>query len=109
MKLEKSSFFNEFVANINSKIITVGRDSKNAIQLHDYAEPYTSRHHFTLEKSSNGSWIVRDGQWFAGQKQWHNSTNGTYVNSREASINGIQLNNNDIISAGEIKLKFETQ
>ncbi len=99
----------EIIANSNSQIITVGRDSNNIIKLQDYAEPYTSRHHFTLEKNASGKWIIRDGQWFAEQRQWHNSTNGTYVNSQEATIKGIQLNNNDIISAGEIKLKFETQ
>lgn len=92
----------------NCKIITVGRDGENIIQLHEYAEPYISRRHFTLEKGDNGSWTIRDGQWLAHQRHWQNSTNGTFVNSQEVSIKGIPLCNDDIISAGEIKIRYES-
>lgn len=95
------------IAEKNCKLITVGRDSNNIIQLQEFSEPYLSRHHFTLE-NNNGQWIIRDGQWFAEQRQWHNSTNGTFVNSQEVTMKGLQLSNGDIVSAGEIKLRFET-
>lgn len=90
----------------NRKIITVGRDPSNTIQLKEYSTAYTSRRHFTLE-CHNDRWIIRDGQWSMEEKMWLTSSNGTYVNSSEVSQNGMVLNNGDIISAGEIKIKYE--
>ena len=90
----------------NRKMITVGRDPSNTIQLKEYSTAYTSRRHFTLE-CHNDKWIIRDGQWSMEEKMWLTSSNGTYVNSSEVSQNGMVLNNGDIISAGEIKIKYE--
>lgn len=92
----------------NSQIITVGRDSHNTIQLHEYTDIYTSRRHFTLEKTPQGVWMIRDGQWLKDERTWKNSMNGTYVNSQEVTMQGVSLKRGDIISAGEIKLRFET-
>lgn len=91
------------------QLITVGRDPSNDIQLKDYKDCYTSRRHFTLECHSQGSWIIRDGQWSMMIHSWQRSSNGTYVNSKEVAMEGIQLKKGDIITAGGIKLKFETK
>ena len=90
------------------RLVTVGRDDSNMIQLKDYSESYLSRRHFTLEEPHPGVWNLRDGQWDAETASWIPSTNGTYVNSRAASQNGIHIGNGDIITAGDIKMRFET-
>ena len=88
-------------------LITIGREESNTIQLPEYDEPYISRRHFTMERNANGNWLVRDGQWNVEQRSWNPSLNGTFVNSTEVPMNGVILSNGDIISVGEIKLKFE--
>lgn len=90
------------------RLLTVGRDDSNIIQLRDYTESYLSRRHFTLEKHASGQWMIRDGQWDASSRSWADSTNGTYVNSTQVSRDGSGLHNGDIITAGDIKLRFET-
>lgn len=88
-------------------LITVGRDYLNRIFLLDFSDSYTSRHHLTLERVRDGAWIVRDGQWVAGTTQWANSTNGTFVGSKQVDEYGEKLKSGDIISAGNIKLRFK--
>jgi pSer/pThr/pTyr-binding forkhead associated (FHA) protein len=41
------------------------------------------------------------------ERCWKESSNGTYVNSTEATMAGVKVNNGDIITAGDIKLVFE--
>ncbi len=103
----KVYYLDQILAETGRNLITLGRDPQNTIQLVEYDEPYASRFHFTIERDKNVGWIVRDGQWFATERRWINSTNSTFVNSAEAIIQGILLKSGDIISAGEIKLKFE--
>lgn len=91
------------------RLVTVGRDDTNMIQLRDYTESYLSRRHFTMECTAPGSWFIRDGQWNMDEMAWLSSTNGTYVNSSAASQAGLELKNGDIITAGDIKLRFETK
>ena len=79
------------------------------LQLRDYNESYLSRRHFTLECVSDGVWQIRDGQWNMDAMAWVQSTNGTYVNSTAATKDGLGLRNGDIITAGDIKLRFETK
>lgn len=88
-------------------LITVGRDTSNMIQLNDYDESYVSRFHFTLERQSSSCWILRDGQWNPEEKDWKLSTNGTFINSTCASGSGLPLNDGDIVTAGDIKMRFE--
>ena len=38
---------------------------------------------------------------------WRFSTNGTYIGSREVSMNGVALKVGDIISVGDAKLRVE--
>lgn len=89
------------------QLVTVGRDYLNQIFLLDFSDSYCSRRHFTLEKVRDGGWIVRDGQWVEGTPQWGNSTNGTYVGSKEVDEFGEPLKSGDIISAGNIKVRFK--
>lgn len=91
----------------NRSIITFGRDNVNVVQLKEYDEPYISRRHFTVEKIGENNWVIRDGQWIAEERRWLNSSNGTFVNSTEVSMKGMKLKAGDIVSAGDIKLKFE--
>ncbi len=89
------------------RVITVGRGDSNMIQLRDYSESYLSRRHFTLEAVPDAGWMIRDGQWNGESFVWEPSTNGTYVNSTAATPEGIPVGNGDIITAGDIKLRFE--
>ena len=51
--------------------------------------------------------MVRDGQWQREARQWVPSSNGTFVNSRPVSNAGYYLTSGDIITIGDVTLKFE--
>lgn len=94
----------------NMNFITVGRADRfvrNDIAIKEDQSTYISRQHCTIEQDS-GHYRIRDGQKdlhsFAG---WKRSTNGTYVNSTEVSENGYWLQQGDIISIGDVKMRFE--
>lgn len=94
----------------NMNFITVGRADRfvrNDIAIKEDQSTYISRQHCTIEQDS-GHYKIRDGQKdlhsFAG---WKRSTNGTYVNSTEVSENGYWLQQGDIISIGDVKMRFE--
>ena len=93
-------------------IITVGRRDygvKNDIDIAETSSCYISRKHCTLELDYNlGKWVVRDGQWDPlSTTGWRTSTNGTFVNSKEADRYGMPVNPGDIISIGDTKLRAE--
>lgn len=96
----------------DSAILSMGRRDEgvyNDISIIEDNSSYISRKHCTLELDYDlGSWIIRDGQWdryYTGG--WRRSTNGTYVNSQEASVNGLKFGPGDIISVGDTKLRAE--
>lgn len=92
----------------NIFLVTVGRGENNVIQLHDFQTFYTSRYHFTIEVNpSLDTFIIRDGQWNMEERCWRPSSNGTYVNSTEVSAMGQVLVPGDIITVGEITMKFD--
>lgn len=91
------------------RLLTMGRDMAGSICIIDFSESYVSRKHCTLENLSGDRWQIRDGQWCAESMMWHNSTNGTYVNSESVDQNGKILSEGDIITIGDVKLKFEIQ
>jgi pSer/pThr/pTyr-binding forkhead associated (FHA) protein len=67
-----------------------------------------SRCHATIEQTKDKKdWIIRDGQWNPAMCQWKNSRNGTYVNSWPVGQNGYYLSLGDIITMGDITLRFE--
>ena len=108
--LEHGAAYNldDIIASTQRRLITVGRDESNNIQLKDYTDSYCSRWHFTVEHPSEGVWLLRDGQWNPVERVWTFSTNGSYVNSTQADKDGVELHDGDIITAGDIKLRFET-
>lgn len=89
------------------RVLTIGRQDdgiSNDISIRETQSCYISRRHCT---------IVLDGSYFMikdGQKNgysWQRSTNGTYVNSTEVSENGYYLAEGDIITIGDVKMRFE--
>lgn len=95
-----------------SSILRMGRMDEgvyNDIAIREENSSYISRKHCTLELDYDiGSWVIRDGQWDRYETGgWRKSTNGTYVNSREVSINGLPFSPGDIISIGDTKLRAE--
>lgn len=91
------------------RMIMVGRSMKNDIVLNDnnIEDSVTSRWHFTLERSRDGSfWMIKDGQWRPEERAWIPSTNGTYLNASAVGIGGERVFTGDIITAGEFKMKL---
>lgn len=93
------------------KFLTVGRLDKfinNDIAIKEDCSSYISRQHCTILKESDGSYKIQDGQrdWSASNG-WRRSTNGTYVNSSEASDKGFYLKVGDIITIGDVTMRFE--
>ena len=96
------------------RLITMGRDDdavRNTIAIVEKQSNYVSRRHCTLETDKDAlQWYIRDGQW-SGKKingrNWTHSTNGTFVNSSEATFDGMPIRAGDIISIGDVKLRVE--
>ena len=98
----------ELILQVNKQLLTLGRDPENAVCVNDFTESYLSRRHCTLESLRHSYWLIRDGQWDSVAMEWRDSTNGTYVNSDSVGREGRVLKNGDIITVGDIKLRFET-
>lgn len=103
---------NDLMKSTSKRILTVGRnDNKthNVISIKETESSYISRKHCTLEYDiSNNTWLIRDGQWDTSAfSKWRESTNGTFVGSKEVSMNGLTINIGDIISIGDVKLRVE--
>ena len=103
---------NDLLESVGKRLLTIGRDDddiSNVIPIKETETSYISRKHCTLEYNQiNNTWLLRDGQWDAFTNlKWKVSTNGTFVGSKEVSMNGIILNIGDIISIGDVKLRVE--
>jgi len=95
-----------------SCVLRMGRQSEdvmNHIPIREDQSCYVSRMHCTIEFDDGGQqWYIRDGQWDKGSLGgWRNSMNGTYVNSKEVTKDGLLLRIGDIISIGDTKLRIE--
>ena len=88
------------------RVITVGRMPDNNVFVKSGQIDYMSRYHCTIEVGST-QWAIRDGQWHSDIRQWKNSSNGTYVNSRPVGGNGYYIRPGDIITLGDVTLRFE--
>lgn len=78
----------------------------NDVSLKENSTRYISRQHATLFREDEG-WFLMDGQWVGKDLQGKESTNGTYVNFGQIpSKTKCQLKNGDIISIGNVRLKF---
>lgn len=99
----------------DSPFLTLGRKDPmvtNDIAVTETSSSYISRRHCTFELDyERGCWLVRDGQWIedpaTGRGLWRRSSNGTYVNSTEATPMGVPFNPGDIISVGDVKMRAE--
>lgn len=90
--------------------VTVGRADRfvqNDIPIKENQSTYISRQHCTIEHDG-GHFKIRDGQKdLHSYGGWKRSTNGTYVNSTEVTENGYWLQQGDIISIGDVKMRLE--
>lgn len=106
-------YLNDIIQRQPCGVVTVGRANSttgNDIMLPETHSTYISRRHCTLELddcAGPGQWVVRDGQFDPNTRQWRRSTNGTYVNSREAEAGGLPFGPGDIISVGDVKMRAE--
>jgi len=92
----------------NRKMLTLGRTPENSLFVRSEFSDYMSRRHCTIETDKLGQqWVVRDGQWIKTTNCWQLSRNGTYVNSRPANSMGYYLQPGDIITVGDVTLRFE--
>lgn len=93
---------------VNRRALTLGRISDNDIHIEERNNIFISRRHATLEcDNERKNWCIRDGQWSSEERQWLQSSNGTFVNSAMVNTKGFYLEPNDIITIGETKLRFE--
>ena len=95
------------MVNQGCRILTIGRQQGNSIYVKSDFSDYMSRFHCTIEVAGASQWAIRDGQWRNEYKQWVNSSNGTYVNSKPVNQNGHYLKAGDIITIGDVTLRFE--
>lgn len=95
------------LVNQGRRILTIGRQRGNSIYIKSDFSDFMSRFHCTLELASPVQWAIRDGQWRNENRQWVNSSNGTYVNSKPVNENGLFLKAGDIIAIGDVTLRFE--
>lgn len=101
---ELSDLFNHGI-----RLITLGREAENVLCIKEMQSAYISRYHCTIETDKEGfRWFIRDGQWDVNRQVWNNSTNGTYVNSTWVTSDGVEFKSGDIISVGDVKLRFES-
>lgn len=90
------------------RILTIGRKDDNNIFIKSIYSTYVSRYHSTLEASPDFTqWIIRDGQWNSQYRQWLLSRNGTFVNSHPIGKSGFYLKVGDIITLGDMTMRFE--
>lgn len=96
------------LVNKGTRLFTIGRERDNVLTILEKQSAYVSRHHCTMETDASGNkWIIRDGQWRREEQVWQNSSNGTYVNSIQVDQRGCSLKIGDIISVGDVKMRFE--
>ena len=99
---------NYLVKQNNRYMLTIGRGEENNIQIADYNSFHTSRYHCTIEMSRDlRTAVLRDGQWSINDKCWKPSSNGTFINSTEVTSVGQILKDGDVVTIGEITLRFE--
>lgn len=90
------------------KVLTMGRLEQSILPIRSDEHGYVSRRHATIEQHDNPTeWVIRDGQWNREMRQWMDSKNGTFVNSKPVSQRGYFLQPGDIIAIGDVTLRFE--
>lgn len=95
-------------------VLRMGRQSSsvaNDVNIVENNSSFISRAHCTLEwDSAERRWYLWDGQWVAetGNGRWKPSLNGTYVGSREVTMDdAVPLADGDIIAIGDVTIRVE--
>ena len=89
-------------------LFTIGRHEDNDICVRSDYSDYLSRHHCTLEADRDAKqWRLLDGQWDFKLRERIPSRNGTYVNSSPVRQIGYYLKPGDIITLGDLTIRFE--
>lgn len=107
MTYDLMAYFNGGAHPSGPRSLTIGRQDDgtyNDIAIRETQSCYISRRHCTIEPDGN-YFLIKDGQKVG--YSWHRSTNGTYVNSTEVSEKGYYLAAGDIITMGDVKMRFE--
>lgn len=89
------------------RLLKIGRQDDgvyNDISIRETQSCYISRRHCTIEPDGD-YFLIKDGQ--QNGSSWKRSTNGTYVNSTEVTERGYYLAAGDIITIGDVKMRFE--
>lgn len=93
---------------LGRNVLTIGRHESNNIPIMELQSCYISRFHCTLEYEPEcNKLLIRDGQWLPSDRVWQKSTNGTFVNSIEVQQQGFFLEDMDIITIGDVKIRVE--
>lgn len=99
---------------LQNRVLRMGRQSssvENDLPIVETDSSFISRAHCTFDwDAEEKRWYLWDGQWIdnTGNGYWKPSLNGTYVGSRQATIDdAIPLSDGDIISIGDVTLKVE--
>jgi len=82
------------------------RPHENDIPIVENFTRYVSKYHATIEYSQK-KWFIRDGQWreINGVSKWRNSKNGTWVNAKQATEDGLSFEPGDILTVGDTTLR----
>ena len=101
---------NQIIAAKENNILRIGwqdkakRNKSNDIGIQEEFTKFVSSAHATMEYERK-NWYIRDGQW-VNNKEWKNSTNGTYVNGEKLEEGERKIvMKDDIIMLGETTLK----
>jgi serine/threonine protein kinase len=107
-------YINNLARNKNLRLLRIGyaglnQQPLNDIPLTETLTQWISSRHASLEITTEGKWIIRDGQFYEkdGVKAWHRSRNGVQINSVDVSEKGSELRIGDIITIGDVRLRFE--
>lgn len=107
MTYDFSALFYGGAIHSGPRILKIGRQDEgvhNDISIRETQSCYISRRHCVIEPDGD-YFLIKDGQ--QNGSSWKRSTNGTYVNSTEVTERGYYLAAGDIITIGDVKLRFE--
>ena len=99
----------QLYAGYGQQVLTVGRKDpavRNHVEITEDITAYISRRHATFELwPEQKAWVVRDGQWVAGDHAWAKSMNGLYLNGKPVGMEGQAIKADDILTLGDTVLK----
>jgi|JFJP01.1.fsa_nt_gi serine/threonine protein kinase len=110
----KCFYLNNLAKNKQLRLLRIGYAGvkdlpTNDIPLSETFTEWISNRHASLEITSEGRWFIKDGQFYEknGVKSWHNSKNGVQIGSDDVNSLGKELRVGDIITIGDVRMRFE--